>query len=124
QLTVRFKDDYPEVKRTQAELNDIRDQIQSEINRIISSLRSEAKAAQQREALLSTSRSQAAGGRAAQTRARVGLVALQQRADAAKKIYEGYLTRASEVAVERTLQQADASVNYRAAIAPWTSPDH
>jgi uncharacterized protein involved in exopolysaccharide biosynthesis len=26
QLTVRFKDDYPEVKRTQAELNDVRDQ--------------------------------------------------------------------------------------------------
>lgn len=123
QLTVRFKDDYPEVKRTQAELNDVRDQIQTEINRILSSLRSEAKTAQQREASLITSRSQAQNGLSSSNRARVGLVALQQRADAAKKIYEGYLTRASEVAVERTLQQADASVNYRAAIAPWISPD-
>ena len=123
QLTVRFKDDYPEVKRTQAELNDVREQIQTEINRILSSLRSEAKTAQQREASLISSRSQAQNGLASSNRARVGLVALQQRADAAKKIYEGYLSRASEVAVERTLQQADATVNYRAAIAPWISPD-
>jgi polysaccharide biosynthesis transport protein len=123
QLTVRFKDDYPEVKRTQAELNDIRDQIQSEINRILSSLRSEAKAAQQRETSLLSSRGQARDGLVSNNRARVGLVALQQRADAAKKIYEGYLTRASEVAVEKTLQQPDATVNYRAAIAPWISPD-
>jgi capsular exopolysaccharide synthesis family protein len=123
QLTVRFKDDYPEVKRTQAQLNDIRDQIQTEINRILSSLRSEAKASAQREASLLASRSTAQSGLASNNRARVGLVALQQRADAAKKIYEGYLTRASEVAVERTLQQADATVNYRAAIAPFISPD-
>jgi len=123
QLTVRFKDDYPEVRRAQAQLNDIRDQIQTEINRILSSLRSEAKAAAQREASLTTSRGQAQNGLASNNRARVGLVALQQRADAAKKIYENYLTRASEVAVERTLQQADATINYRAAIAPWISPD-
>jgi len=123
QLTVRFKDDYPEVKRTQAELNDVRDQIQSEINRILSSLRSEAKAAQQREASLLSSRGTARDGLVSNNRARVGLVALQQRADAAKKIYEGYLTRSSEVAVERTLQQPDATVNYRAAVAPWISPD-
>ncbi len=123
QLTVRFKDDYPEVKRTQAQLNDIREKIQGEINRIISSLRSEAQAAAQREASLLSSRSQAQTGLSSSNRARVGLVALQQRADSAKKIYEGYLTRASEVAVERTLQQPDATVNYRAAIAPWISPD-
>lgn len=123
QLNVRFKDDYPEVKRTQAELNDIRGQIQTEINRILSSLRSEAKAAQQREASLVASRTTAQNGLSSNNRARVGLVALQQRADATKKIYEGYLSRASEVAVERTLQQADATVNYRAAIAPWISPD-
>jgi polysaccharide biosynthesis transport protein len=123
QLTVRFKDDYPEVKRTQAQLNDIRAQIQGEINRILSSLRSEAQAAAQREASLLASRSQAQNGLASSNRARVGLVALQQRADTAKKIYEGYLTRASEVAVERSLQQPDATVDYRAAIAPWISPD-
>jgi capsular exopolysaccharide synthesis family protein len=123
QLTVRFKDDYPEVRRTQAQLNDIRDQIQSEINRILSSLRSEAQAAAQREVSLTASRQQAQNGLASSNRARVGLVALQQRADTAKKLYEGYLTRASEVAVERTLQQPDATVEYRAAIAPWISPD-
>jgi capsular exopolysaccharide synthesis family protein len=41
----------------------------------------------------------------------VGLVALQQRADAAKSIYQAYLTRANEVASEGSLQQPDAIVN-------------
>jgi polysaccharide biosynthesis transport protein len=123
QLSVRFKDDYPEVKKVQAQLNDVRAQIQREINRIISNLRAEAGAAAEREASLMASRSQAERGLVSNNRARVGLLALEQRAEAAKKIYEGYLTRASEVAVERSLQQADAVINYQAAIAPGFSPN-
>ncbi len=123
QLTVRFKDDYPEVKKVQAQLNDVRAQIQREINRIISNLRAEAGAAAEREASLIGSRGQAERGLVSNNRARVGLLALEQRAEAAKKIYEGYLTRASEVAVERSLQQADAVINYQAAIAPTFSPN-
>jgi capsular exopolysaccharide synthesis family protein len=120
QLTSRFKADYPEVKRTQAEVDDIHHQIQLEINRIFSGLRSEAQAANQREQSLLDSRLRAQNGLSANNRARVGLVALQQRADASKKIYENYLNRASELAVERSLQQADATVNYKAAVS--TSP--
>jgi len=123
QLTVRFKDDYPEVKKVQAQLNDVRAQIQREINRIISNLRAEAGAAAEREASLMGSRGQAERGLVSNNRARVGLLALEQRAEAAKKIYEGYLNRASEVAVERSLQQADAVINYQAAIAPTFSPN-
>jgi hypothetical protein len=40
------------VKRTQAQLNDIHSQIQLEINRILSSLRAEASAANQRQGSL------------------------------------------------------------------------
>ena len=120
QLTSRFKADYPEVKRTQGEVDDIHHQIQLEINRILSGLRSEAQAATQREQSLLDSRVRAQNGLTANNRARVGLVALQQRADSAKKIYENYLNRASELAVERSLQQADATVNYKAAVS--TSP--
>jgi capsular exopolysaccharide synthesis family protein len=116
QLKTDFTDQYPEVKRTQAQLADIRSQIQIEINRIMSSLRAEASAAAGRQASLMGSRGQAAGGLAANNQAQVGLVGLQQRADAAKAIYEAYLNRAKEVAAEGSLQQADATINSPAAI--------
>jgi len=111
QLKARFTDSYPEVQRTQAELDDIRAQIQLELNRILSSLRAESQAAAQRQGSLLGSRSQAQGGLASNNRASVGLVELQQRADAAKQIYEGYLGRAKELAVEASLQQPDASIS-------------
>lgn len=117
QLKTDFKPEYPDVQRTQNELNDVRFQIQQEINRVISNLRAEAAAAQQRESSLLASRSTSQGRLTANTQAQVGLFGLQQRADAAKQIYEGYLNRAKEVAAESGLQQPDATVN-SAAVAP------
>ena len=120
QLRTDFKPEYPEVKRSQAQLDDIRAQIQAEINRILSSLRAEATAAAGREASLTGSRGHAQGGLASNSQAQVGLLAIQQRADSAKQIYEAYLNRAKQVAAEGSLQQADASVS-SAAPAP-TAP--
>jgi len=116
QLKTDFTDDYPEVKRTQAQLKDIRAEIQSEINRIMSSLKADATAAAGRESSLMGSRGAAQGGLQANNAAMVGLVGLQQKADAAKAIYEAYLTRAKQVAAEGSLQQADASINSPAAL--------
>jgi polysaccharide biosynthesis transport protein len=110
QLKEDFKPEYPEVKRTQAQLNDIQGQIQSELNRILSSLRAEAAAAAEREGSLLGSRGQARGNLVSNNRAEVGLVALRQRAEASKQIYEAYLTRAKQVAAEGSLQQADATI--------------
>lgn len=120
QLKTDFKSEYPEVKRTQAQLDDIRAQIQAEINRILSSLRAEASASAGREASLAGSRGSAQGGLASNSQAQVGLLAIQQRADSAKQIYEAYLNRAKQVAAEGSLQQADASVNSAAPVP--TSP--
>lgn len=120
QLEARFKPSYPEVQRARAELNDTRAQIQAELNRIMSSLRAEANAAAAQQSSLLGSRGAAQGGLKANNRAMVGLVALEQRAAAAKSIYEGYLNRAHEIAVEGSLQQADAIVNSRATLP--TSP--
>jgi capsular exopolysaccharide synthesis family protein len=117
QLKTDFKEGYPDVQRTQNELNDVRFQIQQEINRVISNLRAEAAAASQRESSLLASRAASQGRLTANTTAQVGLFGLQQRADAAKQIYEGYLNRAKEVAAESGLQQPDATVN-SAAVAP------
>jgi capsular exopolysaccharide synthesis family protein len=111
QLNARFRPEYPEVKSTQAEVNDLRAQIQAEINRIMSSLRADAVAASRREGSLVGSRGQAAGGLSSINQAQVGLVSLQQRADASKLIYEAYLNRANQVQVEASSQQADATVS-------------
>ncbi len=116
QLKADFKPEYPEVKRTQAELDDVRSQIQAEINRILSSLRADAAAAARREASLAGSRGSAQGGLTANSQAQVGLLALLQRAEATKQIYEAYLNRAKQVAAEGSLQQADASVSSPAAL--------
>lgn len=114
QLEADFKPEYPEVKRTQAQLRDVRAQIQQEINRILSNLRAEATAAAQRQGSLVGSRGVAQGGLAANGEAQVGLLALRQRADSAKQVYEAYLDRAKQVAAQSSLQQADASIASRA----------
>lgn len=124
QLQTDFTPEYPEVKRTAAELHDIRAQIQSEINRILSSLKAEAQAASGREASLLASRGNAQGGLAANGQAQVGLLGLQQRAEATKQIYEAYLNRAKQVAAAGSFQESDATINSLAQIptAP-TSPN-
>lgn len=120
QLSAQFKPDYPDVKRAQAQLNDIRAQIRGELNRIHSSQTAQVRASSDREDSLTASRNQAQTQLDTNNAARVALVALQLKADAAKKTYEAYLNRASDVAAARTLQQPDASVNYKAAVASDT----
>jgi succinoglycan biosynthesis transport protein ExoP len=120
QLSAQFKPDYPDVKRAQAQLNDIRGQIRHELERIHSGQTAQVRAAEQREESLINSRNDAQAKLDANNAARVALVSLELKADAAKKTYEGYLNRASDVAAARTLQQADASVNYKAAVASDT----
>ncbi len=120
QLSTQFKPDYPETKRAQAQLNDVRRQIRDELGRIRASLTAQVRGAAQREDSLVASRQQAQAILDKNNAARVALVALELKADAAKKTYEGYLNRASDVAAARTLQQPDAIVNYKAAVASDT----
>jgi capsular exopolysaccharide synthesis family protein len=116
QLSTQFKADYPETRRAQAQLNDVRGQIRGELTRIRSSMTAQVKAAEQREDSLVSSRKQAQDTLDANNAARVSLVSLELKADAAKKTFEGYLNRASELAAARTVQQPDAMVNYKAAV--------
>jgi capsular exopolysaccharide synthesis family protein len=116
-LQSQFKPEYPEVKRVQAEVDELRAEIQQELNRIMSSVKADASASAQRAGSLLASRSHAQGGLVANNRAMVGLIVLQQRADAAKAVYDAYLARAKEVAAEGALQQPDAVIN-----SPATKP--
>lgn len=121
QLQTQFGPEYPLVKKTSAELQDIRNEINSETRRIVASLSADASAAERKEASLLSSRQQIENKIEANNQARVGLLPLQQAADSAKTIYETYLQRASEVTAERGLQQVDAVVESRA-IAEADSP--
>lgn len=116
QLQSIFQPDYPEVKKTQAELDQVRASIQAELNRIMSSVGAESRSADQRENSLIASRNTAQGGLVSNNRAEVGLVALQQRADAAKQIYQTFLNRADELSAEGSLTQPDAVVASPAAL--------
>lgn len=118
QLQTEFRPDYPAVQKATAQLNDIRRQLGMETARILSSLRADASVASRREASLLDSRQQVANTLASNNRARAGLLTLQQDADTAKKIYETYLTRASEVTAARSLQVVDATVESRAIALP------
>ncbi len=114
QLETEFRPDYPLVEKANAELQEIRAQIRSETRRIVAGLKAEATVAARKESSLLASREQTEQRLSADNRARVGLLTLQQSADTAKKIYETYLTRASEAAVARSLQRVDATVESRA----------
>ncbi|HEX4079567.1 MAG TPA: AAA family ATPase [Rhizomicrobium sp.] len=116
QLETEFRSDYPPVKKTEAELQNIRAEIQAETHRIVSSLRADARAAREKEDSLVASRASTQQRLAANTRARVGLLTLQQAADTTQKIYQTYLTRASKVAVARSLQRVDATVESKAIV--------
>lgn len=118
QLQTEFQPDYPLVKKAQAELGNIQHQIQTETARIIASLKADATVAAQKQASLMASRGATEARLAANNKAKVGLLTLQQAADSAKKIYETYLTRASEVAVARSLQRVDAMEESKAVPGP------
>lgn len=114
-LSTRYGPRYPDLQKAQSELADSRSQVQLEINRILSSLRADVQVSAQRLASLRNSLGGAQGQLAQNGQAQVGLIGLQQRADAARTIYEAYLNRAKEVTAQDGLQLPDARV---ASVAP------
>jgi len=114
QLQTQFGPEYPAVKKVQAELQDIRDEVQSESGRVLAALNAQARAAEKKEAAILASRNAVEQTIQTNNQARVGLLPLQQAADSARTIYETYLQRASEVTAQRGLQQVDASLESKA----------
>ncbi|MGH6828231.1 MAG: GumC family protein [Rhizomicrobium sp.] len=118
QLQTQFGPEYPLVKKNQAELTDIRNEIEAASERVVASLSAEARAAEQKEMALLSSRKAVESRIASNNQARVGLLPLQQAADSTKTIYETYLQRASQVTAERGLQQVDAIIESKAVPGP------
>lgn len=117
-LSARYGPRHPQVLQQQQQLAAIDLQISEEVSRIMSNLQAQVSIARQKtqssEANVAASRARlAANGQAG-----VGLAELQRNADAAKAIYESFLTRYKETEGQRGMEQSDARV-----LAPAIAPD-
>ena len=115
ELSVTFGPRYPDLQKARTQLADIRREIDTETNRILSSLRAEVAGARQREGSLRGSFGSARGGLVNNNQAQVQLIALKQQADAARKVYEAYLNRADQLAAQDGVQLPDARMASAAA---------
>lgn len=113
-LTERYGPRHPERRQTEAELAEVRDRIQQEIQRIVSSLQADVQAAQSRVDSLARSRSSAVNTLENNSLAQAGLNGLEQRADAARSIYESFLQRSQETGALRDTALPDALISARA----------
>ena len=115
-LRERYGPLHPERRQAEEEIRDIRDRIQEEIDRVLSSLQADVQTAQSRVSSLESSRASALGSVRGNTAAQTGLSALEQRADAAQAIYESFLERSQEAGALRDSAMPDASIASRAVV--------
>lgn len=115
-LRERYGPLYPERRQTEEELRDIRERIQEEINRVLSSLQAEVATSESRVASLQSSRGGALGTLQQNSRAQTGLSELEQKAEAARSIYQSFLERSQEAGALRDSAMPDALISSRASI--------
>ncbi len=109
-LEARYGARYPDVIKTQSEMQDIDAQIAAEIGRVISNLEARARVSRERLGSLTGSLSGAKGTLADNGRASVGLDDLQRRATASEALYESYLNRYKETSTGEGTERADARI--------------
>ncbi|MBX7483656.1 GumC family protein [Qipengyuania qiaonensis] len=110
EMRQRYGPDFPRRRQVEERLAEVQAAIQREINRIISSLSADVQTAQSRVNSLLGSRSQAEGELSANGRAQTVLNQLEQKARAARTVYQDFLERSSEASAARFLQQPDARI--------------
>lgn len=115
-LRERYGALHPERRQVEQELGDVRERIQDEIDRVLSNLEAEVQTAQSRVASLESSRGSALGAVRGNSVAQTGLSALEQKAAAAKAIYESFLERSQETGALRDSAMADATIASRAVV--------
>lgn len=107
---------HPERRQAEEELQDIRQRIQEEINRVLSNLEAELQTEQSRVASLESSRARALGALTVTGRAETTLNELQQKADVAQAIYRSFLSRSQETKALRDSAMPDARISARAEV--------
>lgn len=121
ELSARYGDRHPDLLSAKKELASVDQQIQQEIDRVISNLEAKTAVSAQRAASLGASLGSAKGELARNNTALVKLADLQRSADASQGLYESYLARLRQLVAGAGAEQADARVLTEASV-PW-APD-
>ncbi len=109
-LQSRFGPQHPERRRAEADLADVRVQIQQQIDRVMSSLESDVQAARSRLNSLEASQGRARGSLVSNNSAQAGFLQLERDAKAARQIYDTFLARSQDVEAQAGLIRPDASI--------------
>lgn len=120
ELAIRYGPRHPEILRIQSEAADIRNQIDAEVGRIVSSLESEVDVVESRVRSLRANRQRLNSQLAQDNRAQVGLGELEREAESKRLVYQRYLETNNEQGSTENYAQADARILSPAAIP--TSP--
>ncbi len=109
-LETKYGPRHPDVIAIIGEERDIRQQIEAEIRRIVSSLESEVAISRQRLDSLRASLSSLRSELASNNQALVRLRELERNAEAKRTLYEDFLSKMQETNAEESINQADARI--------------
>ena len=116
ELSSRYGPRHPQILTVERERADIDQQIEQEINRIVSNLSSEVTVARERVRSLERSLGQLRNELADNNRSLVRLRELERSAEASRTLYESILNRFRQTSEQESLTSADARVVSRAAV--------
>ena len=109
-LTSRYGERHPKIINVNAELRDLRSNIQVEISKIKRGLEKEVEIAKAREDSLRKSLQLTQGKVGSSTKARVQLAELTRVMNANRTLYESFLARSKQTSQNKDLEQSDARV--------------
>ncbi|MEX0644462.1 MAG: exopolysaccharide transport family protein [Parvularculaceae bacterium] len=118
ELTVRYGDLHPEIKKINEESQELEAQINREVQRIVDSLRSKVSFASGQVAALERDLQKTQGELALNNSAGVRLLELERDTDASRGVYEALLNRQKELTERDRIAEANARV-----VAPASAPE-
>jgi capsular exopolysaccharide synthesis family protein len=116
EMEATYGEAYPRMIEARAEARDINKTIQSEIAKIVQSIRNEVSVAQAQEETLRRRVEQLTAEVAHLDKAEVQMRALEREADANRTLFQTFLSRAKETGEAESLQKPDATILSRADI--------
>lgn len=117
-LQSKYGERHPELVTARKQLADIDEQIEEEIQRVISNLDAQAQVARQRTASIQGSLGASRGTLQANSAAGVRLAELERNAESVRTLYQAFLDRYRETTAQAGAQQPEARI-----IAPATTPN-
>ncbi|MEE4173832.1 MAG: polysaccharide biosynthesis tyrosine autokinase [Xanthomonadales bacterium] len=116
ELSVEYGPKHPRMLQVNAELGDVRNRIDEEIQKVVLGLENELEVARTREASLEDSLREAESETGVQNREAIQLRALEREAAANRTLYETFLTRFKETTTTEGTETPDARVLSNAVI--------